>query len=87
MTLCKGGTIHGPRHHYNPDTRQLVAVGLEQPDEDQLGAHPRIVSLVERQVIRQVLNACQGVQTKAAGRLGINRNTLHKKLKEYGFEK
>ena len=66
--------------------RQLVAVGLEQPDEDQLGAHPRIVSLVERQVIRQVLNACQGVQTKAAGRLGINRNTLHKKIAEYGLE-
>ena len=66
--------------------RQLVAMGLEQPDGEELGIHPRIVSLVERQVIRQVLSACQGVQTKAAGRLGINRNTLHKKIAEYGLE-
>jgi DNA-binding protein Fis len=37
-------------------------------------------------LIEQVMAACDNVQTKAAGRLGINRNTLHKKLKEYGLE-
>jgi two-component system response regulator AtoC len=37
-------------------------------------------------VIRQVLHSCHGVQTKAAARLGINRNTLHKKIAEYGLE-
>ena len=66
---------------------QLVSLGLrEDTDEESRGVHPRIVSLVERQVIRQVLFACQGVQTKAAAKLGINRNTLHKKIAEYGLE-
>jgi DNA-binding protein Fis len=32
-----------------------------------------------------VLQVSQGVQTKAAARLGINRNTLHKKIEEYGL--
>jgi two-component system response regulator AtoC len=34
-------------------------------------------------LIAQVMAACDNVQIKAAARLGINRNTLHKKLKEY----
>ena len=36
--------------------------------------------------IGAVMNLCDGVQIKAAARLGINRNTLHKKLKEYGLD-
>jgi DNA-binding protein Fis len=41
---------------------------------------------VEKELISQVLQLCNNVQTKAAGRLGINRNTLHKKLKDYGLD-
>ena len=48
--------------------------------------HSRIVDRVEREVIAQVLHECDGVQIKAASRLGINRNTLHKKLKQYGLD-
>jgi DNA-binding protein Fis len=48
--------------------------------------HSKIVSRVERELIAQVMAACEGVQTKAANRLGINRNTLHKKLKEYHLD-
>jgi DNA-binding protein Fis len=54
------------------------------PHEDSL--HAKIVSRVERELIAQVMLSCQHVQIKAAARLGINRNTLHKKLKEYHLE-
>ncbi|MCI0492123.1 MAG: sigma-54-dependent Fis family transcriptional regulator, partial [Planctomycetes bacterium] len=33
-----------------------------------------------------VLRECDGIQIKAASRLGINRNTLHKKLKQYSLD-
>ncbi len=65
---------------------KVVEQGLEDagPDEDSL--HTKIVNRVERELIAQVMLACNNVQTKAASRLGINRNTLHKKLKEYGLD-
>ena len=47
--------------------------------------HPEILGHVEREILLQVLRAAQGVQTKAAARLGINRNTLHKKIDEHGL--
>ena len=55
------------------------------PQADNLYA--TVVNRVERELIVQVMAACDNVQIKAAERLGINRNTLHKKLKEYGLER
>jgi transcriptional regulator with PAS, ATPase and Fis domain len=65
---------------------QLVHVGLGIAGQEAEDVHSRIVDHVEREVISQVLGECAGVQIKAAGRLGINRNTLHKKLKQYGLD-
>ncbi len=65
---------------------ELVHVGLGSADKKAEDIHSRIVDRVEREVIAQVLHECEGVQIKAAGRLGINRNTLHKKLKQYGLD-
>jgi len=66
--------------------RDLVEQGMTTsgPDDDNL--FDRIVSRVERELISQMLAACGGVQLKAAARLGINRNTLRKKLLEHGLE-
>ena len=46
----------------------------------------KIVNRVERELIVQVMQACDNVQIKAAARLGINRNTLRSKLQQYNLE-
>jgi len=61
---------------------ELVALGLSQSTDDGV-AHPQVMGMVERELILQVLRMCQGTQTRTASRLGINRNTLHKKVEEY----
>ncbi|HLJ11226.1 MAG TPA: sigma 54-interacting transcriptional regulator, partial [Planctomycetaceae bacterium] len=72
----------------SPETlcRELVALGTVAAGDSATNLYEQIVSLVERELIDQVLKSCQGVQTKAAVRLGINRNTLHKKIEEFGLE-
>ena len=66
--------------------RELVSQGMNVSGDATGNLYERVVSQVERELIQQVLKSCQGVQTKAATRLGINRNTLHKKIEEYGLE-
>jgi DNA-binding NtrC family response regulator len=71
---------------FNTLAEELVHLGLGEAGNEAEDVHSRIVDRVEREVIAQVLDECEGVQIKAAGRLGINRNTLHKKLKQYGLD-
>lgn len=40
---------------------------------------------VERPLLVQTMHAVKGNKAKAARVLGINRNTLHKKLSEHGL--
>ena len=65
---------------------ELVTRGILEAGDLDGNLHDRVVSLVEKELLTQVLKTCQGVQTKAATRLGINRNTLHKKIEDYGLE-
>lgn len=67
-------------------TTSVVQQGLATSDPNASDLHTKIVNRVERELISQVMASCNNVRTKAAARLGINRNTLHKKLKEYGLE-
>jgi DNA-binding NtrC family response regulator len=66
--------------------RELVARGMTDTDSSESGVYDYVVSLAEKTLIQHVLSVCQGVQTKAAVRLGINRNTLHKKIQDYGLD-
>jgi Nif-specific regulatory protein len=61
--------------------RQLVLLGIQTLPKRTL--HARVVEGVERELIEQMMEECDGVQVKAADWLGINRNTLHKKVSEY----
>ena len=67
-------------------TFELVQHGLAAASATEDNLHAKVVNRVERELIAQVMTSCDSVQTKAATKLGINRNTLHKKLKEYGLD-
>ena len=64
---------------------EMVSMGLSDPQTPAGQLYDRVVKLVEKELISQVLRVCQGTQTKAALKLGINRNTLHKKIEDYGL--
>ena len=63
--------------------QQLVRVGIQSLPADEGRLYERLVGGVERELIEQVMQICENIQVKAATRLGINRNTLHKKLMEF----
>ena len=66
--------------------KEVVQEGVRVSNPECTDLHSKVVDRVERELIAQVLMACNYVQTKAATRLGINRNTLHKKMKDYNLE-
>src|SRR5207244_1045604 len=63
--------------------QNLVRAGIQTVPAEEGNLHQRLVIAVERELIEQVLLMCDNVQVKAAARLGINRNTLHKKLSDF----
>ena len=44
-----------------------------------------VLSAVEKPLLLYILDRAEGNQTRAAEMLGINRNTLRKKMREYGL--
>src|SRR5262245_35764 len=63
--------------------RNLVRVGIQSVPAEERRLYNSVVRGVERELIEQVVRLCDGVQVKAATWLGINRNTLHKKVEQY----
>ncbi len=66
--------------------QHLVRVGIQSLPTEEGNLYERLVGGIERELIEQVMQLCDNVQVKAAARLGINRNTLHKKLSEFALD-
>jgi Fis family transcriptional regulator len=54
--------------------------------EKAAGIYDMVICCVEKPLIERVLKQAGGNQTQAAELLGINRNTLRKKMKALGIE-
>ena len=63
--------------------QQLVRAGIQTLQADDGNLNERMVDAVERELIEQVMQSVRQRAGKAAKRLGINRNTLHKKVSDY----
>jgi Nif-specific regulatory protein len=63
--------------------RALVRAGMHAPRPAGKELHEFLVHGLERELIEEVMRECGGTKVTAALRLGINRNTLHKKWEEY----
>lgn len=50
------------------------------------GLYDRVLQEIERPLLRIALAECNGNQLRAAELLGLNRNTLRKKIRELGLE-
>lgn len=66
--------------------KEVVERGVRAAEQEKADIHEFVVNRIEKEVIAQVLNSCGNVQTKAASKLGINRNTLYKKIKDYNLD-
>jgi len=73
------------------DIPDCVNQSLDQYFKDLNGENPTnvydmVVSLVEKPLITYIMGTSKGNQSKAAEILGLNRNTLRKKLKQHKID-
>jgi DNA-binding NtrC family response regulator len=74
---------HGKAADLESMVQQLVRAALQNLPSEDGNLYNHLIRNVERELLEQVLPLCDNVLVKAAARLGINRNTLHKKLAEF----
>jgi transcriptional regulator with GAF, ATPase, and Fis domain len=70
----------GARRDLDGLAEQLVETALQAMPAGTENLYDKVIERVERRLIEQVLRECNNVLIKGAERLGMNRNTLTKKL-------
>ena len=73
-----------------PDIADCIHQNLAQyfrdlNGETPCGVYDMVLVQVEKPLLAYVMHECGGNQSKAAQVLGLNRNTLRKKLSAYGL--
>jgi two-component system nitrogen regulation response regulator GlnG len=80
-------TIAGPMDVSSAVETHVAQVLREhEPRLPPAGLYQRVIDKVEAPLIAMVLNACGGNQIKASELLGLNRNTLRKKIRAHSIE-
>jgi|TARA_B110000091_G_scaffold201186_1_gene232605 Fis family transcriptional regulator len=54
--------------------------------ENPNGVYDMVIQSVEKPLLLYIMNLAEGNQSKASDILGLNRNTLRKKLKQHKIE-
>ena len=54
--------------------------------EEPTAIYEMVINNVEKPLLLYIMNKTEGNQSKAAKILGLNRNTLRKKLKQYNLD-
>jgi Fis family transcriptional regulator len=75
----------------NSDIERCIRKAIEGYFRDLDGEVPSaiyemVIACVERPLLEVVLDKADGNQSRAAEMLGLNRNTLRKKMKQHGFK-
>ena len=66
--------------------RRAIDVYFKDLDGERAsGVYDMVINCVEKPLLESVLHKLQGNQSHAAQVLGINRNTLRKKMKAHGI--
>ena len=67
--------------------RKAIDVYFKDLDgEKARGVYDMVINSVEKPLLESVLTRVRGNQTHAAQMLGLNRNTLRKKMKAHGIK-